>query len=501
MARRGDNSRARSVKVTFDDNFSATSYGGAALFEKVIRRLGIRSLLNRHVPERNGDYSSADVCEQVIEGLLCGGKGFQAAELLRQKPGLAQIFGHKQVAEEATVWRALCDIAGLPQRKFEDVYMPVGPELVSLDVFGQDRRPRVHRRLVGEKPEGMLPEHREQMNELLRSVALRLGSCLRADDLLLWGFLPNHGDGTDLEVRGRCFDAASKNRHGDQVLRLMTLSVGPLYASQALLKGDSDEGLALPSLLDSAAAVVESLRGSRQVLGLYDAAFAEKQVVEKLLAHKWHYIICANQYRELLERLAKQLLEHEWAPTGADASRGWAESAVAVFGHQPEGWTKVQTVVVRRWRQTDELPGVWHYSFLYTDLCSQDLPKKRIKAHGFASCLWMLYSTKQGRENYYKTLLSDLGLHHPPSGRLGASEAFGFLCAIATNLHAVMALRVVSQADRGIRLWRLVRDYVLVAGRVVMSAGKVLLVRLAGAGVEKSFKQRWLEAYASAGRL
>lgn len=83
MARRSDPDRARSVKAVFDDTFSATERGGAVLLEKVIRTVGLRKTLSRFIPEREGEYTSARICEQTIKGLLCRGKGFQAAEVLR----------------------------------------------------------------------------------------------------------------------------------------------------------------------------------------------------------------------------------------------------------------------------------------------------------------------------------------------------------------------------------------------------------------------------------
>ncbi|MBA2733600.1 MAG: transposase [Acidobacteria bacterium] len=469
--------------------------------ERVVRSLGLRKIVDRFVPVRAGDYSSSVICDQVVAGLLCGGKGFQAAETLRRDSLLARIFGHEKVAEESTVWRACCDMAGLEQRSFAKTYKPVGAVQPALDLQGNEKKPAAYQRIVAAAPEAMPCERRAQFDALLEQVAVRCAQALPNQEMKLAGFVTVHGDGTALEVRGSCFDAARKDRNGNQSLQLMTLTAGPVYVGFRLLPGASDEGEALAALLATSGKTVAKIAPRAPVLSLLDAAFAEKDVVEQIHGLDWRYIICANQYRNCLERLAADIVPQEWTTTGADTRRGWADSAVALMRHQPEGWSAVQTVVVRRWRNNDELEGTWNYSFLYTDLTSQMLPKKKIKQYGFAAFVWMMYATKQGRENTYKTWLTDLGGHHPASGRLGASEVMCCLQAIAANVHAVISQRVVAKEERGIRHWRFVRDYIRLAGRVVMKAGRTLMVRLAGADVPENIRQLWLQAYAVSARL
>jgi hypothetical protein len=405
------------------------------------------------------------------------------------------------VAEEATVWRALCNMAGLARRLFSNTYKPVGSVQPALDLQGKEKKPATHERIVPQEPEAMSDERRLQFDQLMEQVAVRSAQSLAIGDLRLAGFVAVHGDGTALEVKGNCFDAARKDRNGNKSLQLMTLSAGPIYIGLRLLPGASDEGIALASLLKTSGATVGKIAPITPVLALLDAAFAEKQVVEEVDLLGWQYIICANQHRDLLERLAADINESEWIRGGADASRGWAENSVAIMRHQPQGWSQVQTVIVRRYRNEGELQGTWHYSFLYTNLTRELLPKKWIKKYGFAQYLWMLYSTKQGRENTYKTWLSDLGGHNPASGRLGASEVICYLQAIAANVHTVISYRVMPAQDRGIRHWRFVRDYVHLAGRVVMEAGRTLKIYLAGADTPERARRLWLDAYAAVQRL
>lgn len=501
MANSGDKARPHSVKAEFDDSLSATASGGAVLLEKAIRGLGLRNMFERFLPKRNGEYSSAEICGQMLAGLLCAGKGFQAAELLRRDPLLGRIFGHEKVADDATVWRALCDMAGLARRSFSNAYKPVGSAQPALDLQGNEKMPASHQRIVPDEPEAMSDERRLQFDQLMEQVAVRCAQSLPIEQIRLAGYVPVHGDGTALEVKGNCFDAARKDRNGNKSLQLMTLAAGPIFIAHRLLPGASDEGTALAALLKTSGATVGKIAPHSPVLALLDAAFAEKQVAEEADQLGWQYIICANQHRQLLERLAGDIAETEWVSTGADASRNWAQSSVAIMRHQPQGWSQVQTVIVRRYRHQDELEGTWHYSFLYTRLTRELLPKKWIKKYGFAQYVWMLYSTKQGRENTYKTWLSDLGGHNPASGRLGASEVMCCLQAIAANVHTVISCRVMPRQDRGIRHWRFVRDYVRLAGRVVMQAGRTLKICLAGADIPERARRLWLDAYAAVQRL
>lgn len=127
---------------------------------------------------RAGTYTSAAVVEQVVEGLLCGGRGFQAAELLRADASLARIFGHGRIAEEATVYRAMCDLAGLDQRLRSQAYEPAGVQGPRLDMLGRDLKPRVLRRVVGTDPERMDDPRRMAMLKTLERVAVRCAQAL-----------------------------------------------------------------------------------------------------------------------------------------------------------------------------------------------------------------------------------------------------------------------------------------------------------------------------------
>lgn len=492
MAKQGDNNTPRSVKGEFDNSDFSTPHGGAILVEKAMRRLGLRKALFDTLPERGGDYKSEEVATQVVAGLLCGGKGFQSTTPLAIDKSLARIFSVGEVVSDSTVYRAMCDFAGLEQRNHGDVYTEAGPSLPAMDVFGETKEPSRSKRIVPETPEAASDVSINAFNSLVGRSAHATLSRLKRDSLTLHGYTVVFGDGTDLEVKGACFDAAQKNRNGERSLRAMTAMVGPVITGVSILPGNTDEGKSLPDVFDKSVPTIRRVSGKRPVLALLDGAFAEADVVNNMRQNKWKYIICANQYRQKLERMADEQPEEQWSDTGADAARGWTESAVLLMTHLPEGWGKPVTVVARRYRKEGEI--VDRYSFLYTNLSSDDFAKSKTSKIGLASFIWQLYGTKQGRENNFKCFLSDLGMHNPPSGRLGATQAFATLAAVAANVHAFLAHRVVPKTDHGIRLWRFIRDYTQISGRLVMQSGRKLLVRLAGGGLPDARKRNWLLA-------
>lgn len=504
MARSGDTTRPQSVKAEFDPKFSATPHGGAALVERAMRRLGVRRILAEHLPARSAQarYESAEAAGALIAGVLLGGRGLCAAELLRDDALAAEIFGLASgVPEEATMYRVLCELAGLDQRRREAAYDKAGAIEPRLDIGGQVKPAPGLRRIVPSEPEAIRPERRAALRAAEHAVARRCHQSLLHTQTKLAGYTVVFGDGTDLEVQGRCLDAARVGREGEKHLRWMTLMLGALMIGEELMPGNADEAAELVELVRQSAALIEQLAGQR-VLALLDSAFLEKSVLDVMAERRWKFIIGANQWRNILTRLAEeQPAELTWKQTGPDAARGWTQSEVGLFIHQAESWASPVTIAARRWRIEGELPGApWHYAFIATNLEKADLPASLLKSHGYAGSLWALYSTKQGREEHYKTALADLGLHHPPSGRMGVSQTFYALGAMAYNLAMVLRYRVVPNEDGAMRLWRMRQHYFALAGYLVRT-GRRLIVRLAGASVHARRQVLWERAWARAGAL
>jgi len=492
----GDTKRVRSVKADFDADFQATSHGGVALLEKALRRLGIRRAIGQHLCDR------VDSVVGVIAGLLLGGRGLHCAERFCEDVEARRILGLEDAScSDSSLYRLLGRLVGLAQRKEADVYEPAGPVQTRLDMFGQEKSSATRRRIVPAQPERAESSCLAALGAFLGAIAVICLRALPSKMIRLDRWHVVFGDATDLEVEGHCFDAARMGRDGKKTLRWQTVSLGPVLVAEQLHEGHRDEGKWMPSLLEAARVVIgRCLRAKAPVLALMDAAYFEWPVVSNLIEYGWQFIICANQWRNRLLKLALQLPEAIWSDSGADARRGWVESHVGCFIHQPEGWERSVTIVARRWRETNDLPGVWHYSFLGTLLEKADIPGRMLKKHGYAQAIWMMYGTKQGRENHYKTPLRDLGLHHPPSGRLGVNQAFYALGAAASNIAMVLRYGVLPREERGMELWRLRERYFLIAGYVRQS-GRTLQVWLSGVAVSALRQTLWREAFAAAGRL
>jgi hypothetical protein len=501
MTPQGDTKRPRSVKLEIDPNFCATAQAGGVLVEQTLRSLSLRKLLKEHLPARSAqaEFAAHDFAHAAIAALLLGGGGIDVMEPLRADTELRKIFGLDKAASDATTYRVLCELAGLPQRAFADAYEPAGPTLERLDMFGGLKTPAAHRRIVPEEAEAARPHKLRAVRRAERAVARKCLKTLRTRLIRLHGWTVVFGDGSDLQVDGRCFDAARVGREGERIMRWMTLRVGPVLVDQQLMAGNADEGRSLPGMLRRAAPLLREAAGSSRLLALLDAAYCEWPVIKALPKH-CDWIVCANQYRPLLTRLATQQPEQVWREGGPDAARGWEESGVCLLTHQFGGWAAPATIAVRRWREVGELPGVWHYSFLASNLEPGALARELTRGRGAALALWMLYSTKQGQENHFKTPLRALGLHHPPSGRLGVSQVYYALASMAANVAMVMRYEVAPAGEKGMTLERMRRCLFGVAGYVVQS-GRRLVVRLAGAALDALRQAQLLEAYANARRL
>jgi hypothetical protein len=504
MTLTSDTKRPGSVKAEFDPDFRATSQGGAVLLEQTVRSLKIRRYVKKCLPARSKDalYATEEVVMAIVQGLILGGRGQQAVEGLREDDLLAEIVGQGAGAPSpSTVYRVLCEIAGIPAaRAFKEWYEKSGPRMARLDISGEEKAlPATHRQ-VPDVPEAASPENLAAMAGLLKAVAMACARALPTSVVRTAGFAVVFGDATDLEVEGRCFDAARVGRDGKEILRWLTLMSGPILVGQRLMPGNHDEGASMPSLLEECKETVRELAGRKtRILALLDAAYFEWPVVGWLLKTRWHFIIGANQQRDVLTRLAQEQPAEIWTATGPDAGRGWKESEVACFTYGAANWGKTVTIVARRWLDLDDLPGMWRYTFVGTDLEESDLPEDLVAKHGYAPAIWMLYGTKQGRENHYKTSLEDLGLHHPPSGRLGLAQVFYVLGSVAHNIAMVLRYRVAQGEDRGITLWRLRERYFAIAGTLVRR-GRTLLVKLS-AVVDSGRQTLWRAAFAEAGRI
>ena len=167
MPASSDTKRPRSVKVEFDPEFDATTLGGFALAEQTLRSLGLMRLIRNHLPARNpaARFSTQKGVYALAASLLAGGRGIQAAEVLRRDSLALEIAGLEKAPSASTTYRILCDLAGLKERKESECYEPARRGSLGLDIFGEERKARALRRIVPETPEAASAENRARLND------------------------------------------------------------------------------------------------------------------------------------------------------------------------------------------------------------------------------------------------------------------------------------------------------------------------------------------------
>lgn len=480
------------IKAQVDKRLQVTSWGGLALADQLARRTRLWPKVAETLPERvkGQGYSTQAVVSSLVYGLLQGGRGFRAAELLRNDRVARRMLGlNAGIPEEATVYRAMCDLADLPYRAEAETYKPVTTEPELIVGATSHRRGE---RLVGE-PEAASEENMAAHERLLRQQATQLLPGISREATHIGPWLVAFGDGTQLEVTGRCFDAAEVDYNRNRSLQWLALWIGPLVVASVLRGGARDEAGALAKLFAPVQqeVVATTRTAPRGVLALLDRAMGEQSILAALEHVQWRYVVGLRS-NELLTRQASEQPASQWRDTGAKPKRGWKSSAVCAMNYMAERWDRSRTVIVRRFQAEEEL--FERFCFVVTDLEPEDVRELCEQWNcTYEEAIWRLYDHKQARENQFKTALSDLGLHHPPSGRLGCNEVFYAIACLALNLSMALSYAVVAEEHRGMRLWRMRMWYFAVAARVQRHARQVQ-VWAAGA-MSRAMQDAWLGAF------
>ena len=426
------------IKGECSEKLAMTAFGGLAVAEALACRTRLWSDWRRHGPTRcasgNG-YTGETVAAAVIHGLLGGGQGTAAAEGLRDDAPLRMALGLEAgVPEEATVWRALGDFAA-----------------------AQDK-----------------------LSEVLRRQCVRMLGLSDRPAMLVEGFFPIFGDGTNLEVSGGSKFEGKKTFDGTSKLQWATLWTGPYLAAQAFAADGVGEAAAVSDLVEPVWKGVLKAAGLRQgALFLMDSLYGDGPCLSKLEACEGaHHIVGANKLPGV-EKAAAEQPEPQWIKTGVNKERGWAQSAVCVHAYQAEGWDAPRTVVTRRFKREGEM--IFGYSSLFTSL-TREHPKIAAMIRrdgegraGFALAIWRLYDCKQAMENQFKEPLADVGLHHPPCRELARNTAFYGVAALALNLAIGIKRIALEGKDRSMRLWRMRRELFAVAARVTLHARRTMV--------------------------
>ena len=210
MRRKGDRRAAGQPCAEFDDSFDATALGGAALAERAMRGLGVRRMIGKHLGNRSetAQVTMGNGVYAMMAGMPLGGKGHQACERLREDAALREIFSVAQVPSSPTVYRILCELAGLPEREEAQCTEPCGPQMAALDMLGREQTTRRLRKVVPAQPEAASAKSLVAFEEFESAVATACAVRLHRRVLSVSEWYVVFGDAADLEVEGDCFDAA-----------------------------------------------------------------------------------------------------------------------------------------------------------------------------------------------------------------------------------------------------------------------------------------------------
>lgn len=431
--------KSQSVKLEKHLTAKGTSKGGIALLEAVANRTRLWSDLVKFVPARHDPdqgYPMQNVLSCLIHGLLSGGRGFSATEPIRGDKPFLDIIGIESAPSACTV---------------EDVVKYLaGDEVKGLGGILDTMERQAIRGLKGEK---------------------------RKELLCVGGYLPVFGDGSMLETDGKTKDCIKvyKGKAGQVTEGVF---VGPMQVVSDFLRQGEDERGCLMRHGDRVHKVLRKTRLRSHALFLLDSAYGDGPFLNDLEDRfkRSHYIVGGNKLKAVSGVLSEQP-EALWQDTTtSNKDPEIRESAICVCYLQCEGWKKKRLLVGKRWLKHDEL--FYHYSGLVTNL-HEDLKRvsKAMKqdSKSFAEVIWSWYARKQAFENQWKDLVTDLGLHHPPSGKAAVNAVFFAIAAMANNLSLIARRQLLEGSDRRMALWRFRRDLIDVAAEVKRHAGRVIV--------------------------
>jgi len=394
----------RTVNASFDQSFVATAFGGIALAERAASRTSLWRLVKEHIPEREREcgYDFVAAFAATAYGLLLGGHGFSAGELIRDDSEVRKALGLEDgVPKDCSMHRIYCDAAGIEWRKEDDWYDPDN-DRYKHKAYGRKRTFVRGARRVGEMELADLEMLNGFDQALLQWVPRLLGLTLQQQ--LRWGrWIPVFGDATQLEVEGKCFEGATKDYNGNVAYQWQTVWVACYLCAQKLRSGSAFEPAEMPEMLQQAFDIASTAKlDTDRLLALLDSAYAEKPVFEKLRELKGRYVIGGNELREHLENKVREQPESVWK-SGWHSNPKHRNVKYCTFYYQAATWKKKEVVVALRYDEGPLLFPVQRYHFLFTNLTDKDIgsDKRRLGLKNFGETIFAIYHHKQARENNY----------------------------------------------------------------------------------------------------
>ena len=472
-------SEIRTIKVRFADD-KVTWFGGSVLAERLANRLGLWKYLERRLPARRGDYDWFTIVKAAILGLLSGSKGTYATEDIRHDNAALTLMGLYGAPEEVTFWRALEQLGGV---KLGSVM-------------------------------------KNTLFEWVRRI-MEKTSCA---DIFVNGFLPVFADGTLLEgsERRECSKYMKGKGHG---LLWNTVFVGPLLASQRLAgEGEGEQRCVRDMLAETTRELLEPLKLKDKALVLMDSLHGDGSTLDELERLGLRYIVGGMKLKGVEQKL-NNLPDECWVEVGAGSDDGCEETSYCVLRFGCERWAANRILVGKRWKPDGGL--FYKYGGVFTNLTEDDVGRLMRGGKGFAQAIFELYNIKAGMENYYKDMLEDLGLHHPPCGEWVRNAGFYALGALAYVLgrgteliggKGLLRMRSESDGDaskkgpganggdrvkakqsrRGgkrkrMRLWRLRRRIFSIPAKIIRHAREMVVVLMGvSERIRAEFEAMWL---------
>lgn len=237
-----------------------------------------------------------------------------------------------------------------------------------------------------------------------------------------------------------------------------------LLVNHRLRPGNTGTASGVVPFLHQTLDIVKQGQPEREILVRADPGFETERVLRLLERRGVGYVIKMRGTFSLTSVLT-DLSPRRWRRVELD---GDGEVEVTSFSFQRPSWRESRRIVVVRKRDMDELQGHlfdefgWSYSFFVTD---RDWPGEEVAR---------FYDKRADVERTVCEAKNDLLIDHVPTASFGANAADLALKVLARNLLVLYRDRDLRLKQR-IRIMTLRRRFILIAGRIVRHAGRLVL--------------------------
>jgi hypothetical protein len=408
----------RALSFSFDERH-LTHFGGLVLMHRFCQQLHLRRRLQRQVelPQRNADYSAADLILALLYATIAGLRRINKTELLQYNGTFNDLLGLSRFPDQSTLRRFLQRLPTKSIRQLAGLHDRLRTQLFWV-------------------PEGST------------SLVFDLDSVV----LTLYGHQQGARVGYNPKKKGRrsyhpllCFEAYRQEFwHG------------------SLRPGDTSANTGVVFFFQRCLAKVPSSIARSRIRVRADSGFFGGKFIASLENQGLGYVIVAKEYRPIKERAR--------AARFRKLNRGFE---VAEFRYQAHGWPRARRFVVMR-RPIPEDPVEakqltlfkdrrYGYSVFVTNL---DLEPWRV---------WKFYQPRAIIEKNIRELLYDLPLGKIPSGDWVANVAFFQLVLLACNLVHWFRRLCLPAAYRTATVETVRTDFLVLPARMVSRAGRNVL--------------------------